>query len=109
MYIRHFQAFITHLGLNSMNEAASEGVPMIGIPLFGDQAFNAAIISHKKSGVYVDILDMYTESKGSKVLTDALNKVLHLPEYSQNAKVFILTTFAFKFMGCSRGVSKNFP
>ncbi|KAI1711652.1 UDP-glucoronosyl and UDP-glucosyl transferase domain-containing protein [Ditylenchus destructor] len=81
------KAFITHCGLNSMNEAASEGVPVVGIPLFGDQLFNAATIPHKKMGVYVDILDLHSENYGSKTMIDALEKVLHQPEYSQNAKL----------------------
>ncbi|KAI1712284.1 UDP-glucoronosyl and UDP-glucosyl transferase domain-containing protein [Ditylenchus destructor] len=81
------KAFITHCGLNGLNEAASEGVPMIGIPLFGDQLFNAATINHKKIGVYVDITDLHTENYGSKTMIDALSKVLLQREYSQNAKV----------------------
>ncbi|KAI1711658.1 UDP-glucoronosyl and UDP-glucosyl transferase domain-containing protein [Ditylenchus destructor] len=80
------KAFITHCGLNGLNEAASEGVPMIGIPLFGDQLFNAATINHKKIGVYVDITDLHTENYGSNIMIDALSKVLQRTEYSQNAK-----------------------
>ncbi|CAM6031429.1 unnamed protein product, partial [Sphagnum compactum] len=77
------RAFITHCGLNSMNEAAVSGVPMVGIPLFGDQLFNAAVMHHKRVGVYVDIRRVLDES----YLVEALQKVLNDKSYKENAKL----------------------
>merc|ERR1711957_1136919 len=34
-------AFLTHAGANSMHEALSLGVPMVVVPVFGDQPVNA--------------------------------------------------------------------
>lgn len=66
------KAFITHCGLNSLNEAAAAGVPMVGVPLFGDQLYNAALMNVKKIGVYLDI----TKTEDYQVIADALNEVL---------------------------------
>ena len=35
-------AFVTHGGINSIYEAAYHGVPVAGIPIFGDQPDNVA-------------------------------------------------------------------
>ncbi|KAH7680443.1 CBN-UGT-62 protein, partial [Aphelenchoides avenae] len=74
------RAFITHCGLNSINEAAAHGVPLVAIPLFGDQYFNAAIALKYKTGVYVDVTQITT-----KVVTEALEKILKNPSYGEHA------------------------
>lgn len=68
------RAFITHCGLNSLNEASSHGVPLLAIPLFGDQLYNAAIVLKKKMGVYLDVLEINEDS-----VHQALGKVLNDP------------------------------
>ncbi|KAI1707069.1 UDP-glucoronosyl and UDP-glucosyl transferase domain-containing protein [Ditylenchus destructor] len=75
------KAFITHCGLNSLNEAAYFGVPVIAIPMFGDQNYNTAIVQNKGIGVAMSRMDLTRESVG-KALGDVLNK----PSYSIKMK-----------------------
>ncbi|KAI1702594.1 UDP-glucoronosyl and UDP-glucosyl transferase domain-containing protein [Ditylenchus destructor] len=75
-------AFISHCGQNSLSEAAHSGVPLVGIPLFGDQVFNAALMRHKGIGEYVDI----KTTEDPEVITEALEKVLNDPKYRENVK-----------------------
>uniref|UniRef100_A0A915DBH7 UDP-glucuronosyltransferase n=1 Tax=Ditylenchus dipsaci TaxID=166011 RepID=A0A915DBH7_9BILA len=77
------KAFMTHCGLNSINEAALAGVPVIGIPLFADQLYNSAITVYKGIGEFVPI----ESTNEPQVLIEALNKVLTQPKYRQNAKL----------------------
>ncbi|KAI1703964.1 UDP-glucoronosyl and UDP-glucosyl transferase domain-containing protein [Ditylenchus destructor] len=76
-------AFISHCGMNSLNEGARAGVPLIGIPLFSDQLYDAAAMKHKNFGVYVDILQAHKQ----EVITSALDQVLNNPSYRHNAKL----------------------
>ncbi|KAH7720032.1 CRE-UGT-54 protein [Aphelenchoides avenae] len=65
------RAFISHCGMNSLNEAAFNGVPIVAVPFFGDQNYNAAIVSHKRIGVYLQRSNITAES-----VTGALKEVL---------------------------------
>ncbi|KAI1716699.1 UDP-glucoronosyl and UDP-glucosyl transferase domain-containing protein [Ditylenchus destructor] len=75
------KAFITHCGLNSLNEAAHFGVPLIAIPMFGDQNYNTAIVKNKGIGVALSRMDITRESVGK-----ALGDVLNNPSYSNKMK-----------------------
>ncbi|PSN47108.1 UDP-glucuronosyltransferase 2C1 [Blattella germanica] len=57
------------------------GVPMVGIPIFGDQRLN---MERAKSAGYGIILDFKTLSTSSVSL--ALNEVLNNPKYRENAQ-----------------------
>jgi UDP:flavonoid glycosyltransferase YjiC (YdhE family) len=46
-------AFITHGGLNSVGEATYHGVPMLGVPLFGDQWDNIMRLVHRKMATMI--------------------------------------------------------
>ena len=42
--LRHTDVFLTHCGMNSVNEALYFGVPMVAMPFMNDQITNAARI-----------------------------------------------------------------
>ena len=50
--------FITQGGLQSTGEAITAGVPMIGVPMLGDQWYNVEKFVHHKIGVQLDLLTM---------------------------------------------------
>ncbi|XP_063972365.1 UDP-glucosyltransferase 2-like [Diachasmimorpha longicaudata] len=76
---KNVRAFITHGGLLGTQEAIAHRVPMIGIPLFGDQHTNMR--NYEKRGIAV-VLDLKTLNKDS--LTAAITTVLEDPTYREN-------------------------
>ncbi|KAI6225040.1 UDP-glucuronosyltransferase [Aphelenchoides besseyi] len=74
-------AFISHMGLNSLNEAARFGVPLVSIPFFADQPFNTATILKRGLGVYVDRRHISTST-----VADAIRTILEDPSYLKVAK-----------------------
>jgi len=66
--------FITHGGLLSTQEAAFNGVPLVGIPFFGDQQLNVAKSARMGLAVSVDFMTMTKTS----ILT-AIKTVLEDP------------------------------
>lgn len=70
------KAFITHGGLMSSQEALTYGIPMIGIPLFGDQEANIIFYSRLNMALSLDIKNL-TEIN----LFNAINQVLTNPKY----------------------------
>ncbi|XP_011168216.3 UDP-glucosyltransferase 2 [Solenopsis invicta] len=83
MVLKHhnLKAFITHGGLMSMQEAISFGVPMIGIPLFGDQFMNINAYVSKNVAIRLDVNTITEES-----MDEALNAILQDPLYRENAR-----------------------
>ena len=47
--------FLSHLGHNSMYEAAYHGVPIVGFPMWGDHLDNARQIARAGMGLWLDI------------------------------------------------------
>lgn len=66
------RALITHCGYNSITESTYAGIPVIVMPLFGDQFANAKLIEKRKIGVILDKTNLTENS-----VYDALSTVLN--------------------------------
>ncbi|XP_062410401.1 UDP-glucuronosyltransferase 2C1-like [Sardina pilchardus] len=73
------KAFITHGGTNGLYEAIYHGVPMVGIPLFGDQPDNLHIMKVKGAAVILDFNQLEI-----KDLVNALKTVINDPSYKES-------------------------
>lgn len=74
--------FITHCGMNAAYEAAFSGVPVVAIPLFADQFFQASkLIKHVGMGVQLNIRSMDSQS-----LTEAIIQVNNNQNMHRNAQ-----------------------
>ena len=74
-------AFITHGGMNSVTESAIKGIPVIAIPMFGDQNHNAKILESKRIGI---VLLKHHLTKD--LLVSAIQKIITDKSYMKNAK-----------------------
>ncbi|XP_035737423.1 uncharacterized protein LOC118448362 [Vespa mandarinia] len=79
---KNTRAFITHGGLMGTTESIYCGVPMIGIPLFGDQKINIQNYVKRKIAISLGSFQEVTEEK----LTNALETILNDPSYMKNVK-----------------------
>lgn len=58
---------VTHGGMNSLMEAVYHGVPVLGIPLFGDQHENMARIKNREMGTYIPPEQLKAENFASTI------------------------------------------
>ncbi|XP_016404158.1 UDP-glucuronosyltransferase 1-6-like isoform X1 [Sinocyclocheilus rhinocerous] len=72
------KAFITHGGTHGIYEGICHGVPMVMLPLFGDQGDNVHRMATRGVGVVLSIHDITAET-----LVDALNTVINDSSYKQ--------------------------
>lgn len=79
---KNTKAFITHGGLMGTTESIFYGIPMIGIPLFGDQSVNIQNYVNRKVAISLGSIYELTEEK----LTNALKTILNDPSYMTNIK-----------------------
>ncbi|XP_068101393.1 UDP-glucuronosyltransferase 1-6-like isoform X6 [Hyperolius riggenbachi] len=73
------RAFITHAGSHGIYEGICNAVPMVMLPLFGDQMDNAKRIESRGAGITLNVLDMTPDD-----LTNALKSVINVPSYKEN-------------------------
>ncbi|XP_077059817.1 UDP-glucuronosyltransferase-like isoform X3 [Siphateles boraxobius] len=72
------RAFITHGGTHGIYEGICHGVPMVMLPLFGDQGDNVHRMATRGVGVILSIHDITVQT-----LVDALNAVINESSYKQ--------------------------
>ncbi|XP_009647940.1 2-hydroxyacylsphingosine 1-beta-galactosyltransferase [Egretta garzetta] len=77
----NIKAFLSHGGLNSIFETMYHGVPVVGIPLFGDHYDTMTRVQAKGMGILLNWKTV-TESE----LYEALVKVINDPSYRQRAQ-----------------------
>ncbi|XP_020892519.1 UDP-glucuronosyltransferase 2B7 [Exaiptasia diaphana] len=71
---KKLRLFVSHVGQNSLYEAAYRGVPLVAIPLFGDQPDNAKLLEFRGFGLSLDYQKLTADDMQStieRVLKDA--------------------------------------
>ncbi|KAJ6651053.1 hypothetical protein lerEdw1_001149 [Lerista edwardsae] len=73
------RAFMTHAGSHGVYEGICNGVPMVLMPLFGDQMDNAKRMESRGAGVILNVVEMTSQD-----LSDALKAVIYDKKYKEN-------------------------
>ena len=76
-------AFITHGGFNSAKEALSLGIPLVVIPISGDQPYTAERVEALGLGWRVG-----PDERRPEIIRDRLREVLAAPEFRTEARRF---------------------
>lgn len=82
----NIKLFITHGGALGLNEAVYEGVPLIGIPFYGDQKMNIKTIQAAGAGELLWYDDITTEHVLEKIKTVISNKKYEQLQYKSSHK-----------------------
>ncbi|XP_017655822.1 UDP-glucuronosyltransferase 3A2 isoform X2 [Nannospalax galili] len=72
--------FVTHGGINSIMETIQHGVPMVGIPVFGDQPENMVNVEAKNIGVSLPLMKLKEDT-----LALAMKQVIEDKRYKSAA------------------------
>jgi MGT family glycosyltransferase len=102
--LQHTDLFITHGGMNSVNEAMYYGVPMLVMPVINDQPLNAAQVEKlklgKKSRVFfisvtalykqaMDVLSNQEIKKGCKNMENEIKSGINIDNICDLLEVYI--------------------
>ena len=80
--LKRADLFLTHCGMNSTTETIKYGVPIIGIPIQGDQPLVARRVCDELSaGIRLDMSNLKSDE-----IADAIDKVLSDEKYAKNMK-----------------------
>ncbi|KAF8372404.1 hypothetical protein PRIPAC_78833, partial [Pristionchus pacificus] len=82
LYDPRLSLFITHCGQGSTTEATTAGVPLIVIPVLGDQMRNAQVIKRIESGI---VLKKENLADG-EILEAAIKEILTDKSYTERAR-----------------------
>ena len=72
---KQIRLFVTHAGLASIEEAVYHGVPLIALPVFGDQPWNAQKINKDGNGICLK-----WDNLSEQILYDAIQEILNNPK-----------------------------
>lgn len=85
--------FISHGGLGSIMESKYYGVPVLGMPVFGDQPGNVKMAVKEGWAVEADFVSLTEQS-----LSRALGEVLTNSRYNKKFQLFSCTLLKFPFL-----------
>ncbi|CAG7716503.1 unnamed protein product [Allacma fusca] len=74
------KGFISHAGLLSVQESVANGVPLVVLPVFMEQDYNAEKVERQGYGIRVEIARLKREG-----LSDAISNILNEPKYTEKA------------------------
>jgi UDP:flavonoid glycosyltransferase YjiC (YdhE family) len=77
--LRNAAVFVSHGGMNSLNEALYHGVPLVLVPRALDQFINSRIVSDLGAGIYV-------KRPNGPNLRKAVDRVMNEPGYRNRAR-----------------------
>jgi MGT family glycosyltransferase len=77
--------FITHGGMNSINEGLNYGVPLVVVPQQIEQAINGRLVARQRAGIVLADTPPYGHLDAI-VLRQAVDNVLADPSYRLNAE-----------------------
>jgi glucuronosyltransferase len=81
------KVLVTHCGSKSQYEALYHGVPMLGFPLFADQAWNCERVRRKGFGLKMDILN-FTADELYENISELLKNSVYRQAISKMSKIF---------------------
>lgn len=73
------RAFITHAGSHGLFEGLCHAVPMLMVPITGDQPDNALKMANRNVGIILDIVSATTEN-----IVQGLNEIINDTRYKEN-------------------------
>ncbi|ESO82398.1 hypothetical protein LOTGIDRAFT_170025 [Lottia gigantea] len=73
--------FITHCGANGLGEAISNGVPLLGFPLFAEQPGNAYRVQSRGFGLTMNLFEATKEE-----IVKGIDEVIDNPEYKMKVQ-----------------------
>ncbi|KAH8381158.1 hypothetical protein KR200_006458, partial [Drosophila serrata] len=79
----NIKLFITHAGKGGVTEAQYHGIPMLALPVFGDQPSNAAAVVEQGFGLTQSLLTLE-----EKCFHEGIREVLENPKYANAVKSF---------------------
>ena len=80
--LQHTSVFLTHCGMNSVNEAIFAGVPMVAMPFLNDQIENANQIDRLKIGKKI-----HSFPSRAKEIEQSVFEILRNTEYRENVQL----------------------